>query len=356
MKLSELEKPIFIVSKKRAEKNIDKCIKKSKDTGTWLRPHFKTHQSAEISELFKSKGINKIAVSNMDMANYFIKEGFKDICLAIPLNPNLTDQINKIGNDIEITVFVESTDLIKHLIKKIRRSISIMIKTDTGYGRTGIKHNNTEAFEKIIQLISTDKRIKFKGFAVHNGHSYQSKSEEEVKMIHNDSRDKLSALKKRFSEYNPLISMGDTPSVCISDDFNDVDEIRPGNFVYFDLMQYHIGSCNYEDIACIVAAPVIATHYERNEIVVHAGAVHMSKESLETGDNNHFGEIVKYNENIFFETENYKSYLKRLSQEHGIISISQSYKNKLKAGDIVFIIPVHSCLTANLMKNDTVFI
>jgi D-serine deaminase-like pyridoxal phosphate-dependent protein len=40
-----------------------------------------------------------------------------------------------------------------------------------------------------------------------------------------------------------------------------------------------------------------------------------------------------------------------LSQEHGIVSIPDTdVFDKLKVGDMVAVIPVHSCLTANLMK------
>ena len=129
MKLSELEKPILIVSKKRAGKNIDNFIKKSIETKTSFRPHFKTHQSAEIADLFKQKGVEKIAVSNMDMANFFINQGFKDICLAIPLNPNLSNQINKIPKEIKFTIFAEAVELIKHLEVNLKRPVDFMIKT-----------------------------------------------------------------------------------------------------------------------------------------------------------------------------------------------------------------------------------
>jgi len=39
-----------------------------------------------------------------------------------------------------------------------------------------------------------------------------------------------------------------------------------------------------------------------------------------------------------------------LSQEHGIIHAGRQLMNRTKIGDLIGIIPVHSCLTANLMK------
>jgi len=42
-------------------------------------------------------------------------------------------------------------------------------------------------------------------------------------------------------------------------------------------------------------------------------------------------------------------YVARLSQEHGIIKIPAAELEKFKPGDIIGILPVHSCLTANLL-------
>jgi D-serine deaminase-like pyridoxal phosphate-dependent protein len=43
------------------------------------------------------------------------------------------------------------------------------------------------------------------------------------------------------------------------------------------------------------------------------------------------------------------NYLSKLSQEHGILKVAQSQFNNFNLGDLVEIIPIHSCLTANLM-------
>ena len=43
-------------------------------------------------------------------------------------------------------------------------------------------------------------------------------------------------------------------------------------------------------------------------------------------------------------------FVKALSQEHGIIKLSDQEINKFNPGDLIGILPVHSCLTADLMK------
>ncbi len=45
------------------------------------------------------------------------------------------------------------------------------------------------------------------------------------------------------------------------------------------------------------------------------------------------------------------TYVHSLSQEHGILKVTQRDFDLFHVGDLVEIIPVHSCLTANLAKN-----
>ena len=52
------------------------------------------------------------------------------------------------------------------------------------------------------------------------------------------------------------------------------------------------------------------------------------------------------NENLFLNDNNYVS---GLSQEHGIIKVEPANLNLFKIGQLINIIPVHSCLTADTM-------
>lgn len=41
--------------------------------------------------------------------------------------------------------------------------------------------------------------------------------------------------------------------------------------------------------------------------------------------------------------------LKSVSQEHGIVSCTPEYLQEVKVGDLIPVIPIHSCLTADVM-------
>jgi D-serine deaminase-like pyridoxal phosphate-dependent protein len=130
------------------------------------------------------------------------------------------------------------------------------------------------------------------------------------------------------------------------------DEIRPGNFVFYDVMQYHIGSCLLDDIAVAVSCPVVSVYRDRNEIIIYGGAVHLSKEFIEA-DNGFklFGYVVKFTKNGW-SSPLPGTYVSSLSQEHGTVKMPEKFISKFKPGDVLGILPVHSCLTANLLRQN----
>jgi D-serine deaminase-like pyridoxal phosphate-dependent protein len=131
----------------------------------------------------------------------------------------------------------------------------------------------------------------------------------------------------------------------------EVDEIRPGNFVFYDIMQLYIGSCEESQIATAVICPVVAKHPERNELVIHGGAVHLSKEFLTDHQGvKRYGAVAEWDGYRWGSLQE-DSHVSSLSQEHGIIKGEPEFIERVNVGTLLAILPVHSCLTMNLMRN-----
>ena len=315
-----------------------------------FRPHFKTHQSDEIGEWIRQAGVSKITVSSVSMAIYFAAHGWDDILIAFPVNILEIDEINQLAQKSTLHLTVESIESVLFLKENLTSEIGVYIKIDTGYHRTGILSNNTAQIDEILSIIKTSKNLNFTGFLTHSGNTYNAKSKQDIIDIHESSIRQLNELKLRYVSDFPemIISIGDTPSCCVADDFGEADEIRPGNFVFYDVMQLYLGSCTIEDIAAVVACPVVAKHPKRLEIVFYGGAVHLSKESVNDKEGREvFGLPVKIGKAGWSEPL-VGSFVSRLSQEHGILQTSREVFDLIQIGDIIGILPVHSCLSANL--------
>ena len=346
-----LSRPTLLIDKQKCLRNIEQMAQKAKDNRLHFRPHFKTHQSAEVGEWFRKSGVDSIAVSSVEMAEYFANAGWQDITIAFSLNVHELPAIDKLAENRAINILIENTDVFPFIEKKLRNDVGFFIKIDAGYHRTGASFNNTKLIDSILNESQSISQLKFKGFVIHAGNTYNAKSTKEILDIHAETLLAVDHLKQIFCSKYPemIVSIGDTPSCSLSDNFEGVDELRPGNFVYYDAMQYYLGSCKLDDIAVCVACPVVAIHHDRNEIVIHGGAVHLSKESIEVDGKKIFGIPVRLTD-TGWEPLHQDHFVKSLSQEHGIIKFEGAEIEEIAIGNWVGILPIHSCLTANLLS------
>jgi D-serine deaminase-like pyridoxal phosphate-dependent protein len=351
-------RPTLILDKQKCLKNIEMMVSKARKHNLKFRPHFKTHQSAEIGNWFKGFRVNCITVSSVKMAAYFADNGWNDITIAFPLNILEMEEINKLTSKLNLNVIIISMESLTFLAEHSKNKIGVYVKIDTGTHRTGILPENKTLISSLVFEIKKHPNIIFKGFLAHTGHTYQAKNKSEIEIIHKAANNKLVELRDFYkNDFEKIeISIGDTPSCSLMDDFNGIDEIRPGNFVFYDVMQYYLGSCSFDQIAIALASPVVAKHPERNEIIVYGGAVHLSKDCIEIDGVKSFGLTVMFEENRWSEPIK-GVYVKSLSQEHGIIKVdhNQDFFDKINIGDVVGILPIHSCLTADLMKEYLTF-
>ncbi|MBM3437286.1 MAG: alanine racemase, partial [Bacteroidetes bacterium] len=161
---NRITKPTLIIDENICRRNIREMAMKCRQSGAVFRPHFKTHQSADIGEWFREEGIDRITVSSVQMAEYFARCGWKDILIAFPVNIPEIAGINKLAATIELHLLVESTEVVRYLIKNLNHSAGIYIKIDTGHHRTGILPDDLKTISEITSLIDKAPNLKFTGF------------------------------------------------------------------------------------------------------------------------------------------------------------------------------------------------
>ncbi len=347
----DLKRPTLIIDKQKCLSNIRQMADKASRNDLIFRPHFKTHQSKVIGKWFNQFGVEKITVSSLTMAKYFADAGWKDITIAFPFNQLEIAEINELAAEIELNILLIHTSSAAFLQKHLKQQIGIFIEIDCGYHRSGIPAENIDEIDDLIKAVSNVEKLNFKGFLTHSGHTYHTRSIKQIIAVHEVTKFKMNLLKKRFISQFPnlIISVGDTPSCSLAEDFSGIDEIRPGNFVFYDVMQFKLGVCDPRQIAVAVACPVVAKNKQKNEVIIYGGAVHLAKEFTIDNRNRIYGLVVEL-QNSGWSQPIAQCYVSSLSQEHGIIKVSPDKFEQFKIGDVLGILPVHSCLTANLMR------
>ena len=351
--------PTLLVDLQKCKANIAKMVQKAQKSKVIFRPHFKTHQSKEVGELFREFGVTKITVSSVEMAKFFAQHGWHDITIAFPVNVLELAKINILAKNIQLNLLVESVEVAEILGKKLKHQVGIFIKIDTGYGRTGIIFQKTNEIDELMQKITFYSHLNFKGFLAHAGHSYKIRNDKNaIQSIYDECKNALQFLKQKYIATYPqiIVSAGDTPTCSIVEKMEGLDEIRPGNFVYYDLTQWQIGSCSLDEIAVAVACPVVAKHADRHEIIVYGGGVHLSKDRLQLPNGQTIWGYATQMKNGSWTAINRNIFVKSLSQEHGIIRVNAAFFEEIKIGDIVAILPIHSCMAVNLLKNNAFYI
>lgn len=355
--LAALKRPTLVINETICRRNIARMVDMAAGKDLLLRPHFKTHNSVVVGKWFRESGISAITVSSITMTTLFAEDDWNDITIAFPLNLRELEDINLLAERINLNLLIESETSINKLVEEMEFPVGFFIKVDTGYHRTGLAPDNYRLINSILKESEHNPLLSFKGFLTHAGHTYKARGKKEILEIHHRSIKIMEGLKLKYSENYPglIISTGDTPSCSVADNFTGVDELRPGNFVYYDLMQERIGSCDYKDIGVAVACPVVAKHDDRQEIVIYGGTVHLSKEQLLDDEGKViYGRIAEPADRGWTDPID-NVWVTALSQEHGIISsCNPEFFRRTNIGDILMILPVHSCLAANLLEDQII--
>lgn len=342
----------LLLDEDKCRANIHAMAQRAKNAGVMFRPHFKTHQSASVGKWFRDEGVDCITVSSVDMAAYFADHGWDDITIAFPVNIRELTKIKKLSSRIRLNLLVEDAETVKHLDASGIET-DLFIKIDVGAGRTGIAVESTDEIISLAQTISLTKGLILRGLLTHAGHTYRAVGAAGIQEIADKSAKEMKFLRSAIGDDSLMLSWGDTPSCSLMPHNPGFDEWRPGNFVFYDVMQYHIGSCSLDKIAVAMACPVVAVHQSRSQIVISGGAIHFSKESIRA-DNSFqlFGYVVEFTDSGWGNPVA-GAWLDSVSQEHGVVTLPEEMCRRLKPGSLIGILPVHSCLSVAAMKELT---
>ena len=341
-----IHQPTLILNEDRTRRNIRGMAAKARANGVRLRPHFKTHQSAAIGEWFRDEGVDAITVSSLSMAAYFAAHGWEDITVAFPFNLREIEKVWELSSKAHLELLVESTEAVDFLDKQYPRELDLWIKIDAGGNRTGIPALDIAGIIHLASRIQASDHLNFKGILSHFGQTYSATSRGEAARLYSEGVARMHSVRAALQKAGyrkTLISVGDTPGCCACEDLSGVDEIRPGNFVFFDATQVRIGSCLEEDIAVAVACPIVAIHPGRLEVILYGGAVQLSKESMLDNGTASYGDVAFPSSDGWTERIP-GAYVRSLSQEHGIVHIPKAALERVRVGDILMVLPVHSCL------------
>ncbi len=351
MQLETLKTPSLVLDAGRVRRNAARMSARATQLGVSLRPHVKTHKCVEVARL-QTEGLPRAAltVSTLAEARAFAAAGFPDITYAVPVEPGKFAEAIEISRACErFNLLTDDPDVPPLLDDAARRAgatVNLFLKVDCGYHRCGVEPDSAEAFE-IPRRIHDAPNLRFAGILTHAGHSYHARAAEELTALARHERDSMVELAARLRAEGlgvPVVSVGSTPTATHYDDLAGVDEMRPGNYIFFDAFQATLGSCAFEDCALTVLASVVHRDRARRRVVIDAGAVALSKDRGPV----EFDASCGYGRVLDLEGRDSGLRVGGLSQEHGQVFAGDDDAafERLGVGARVRVLANHSCLTA----------
>jgi D-serine deaminase-like pyridoxal phosphate-dependent protein len=351
--LSSLRTPCVLVDLDRVDRNIDRMQAAATARGLRLRPHAKTHKSIDLARQQVARGAVGICCAKLGEAEVFAAAGIADIRLPYPLNPVNADRVIALAHQTRLSFIADDLEVARawsHALAPLGADagVDLLVKVDVGFHRCGIDPDRPDAADLIARIAELP-HLRFRGLLSHAGHAYGAASDSEIAAIAAAEARLLLDLAARTRTLGVVvdeISVGATPSARFSLQQEGITEIRPGNYIYYDRTQVGLGAANWNDCALTVLARVVSTPPD-DRVILDSGSKTLTND-LARG----FGGVPGYGavlDDLHATAPDTSLVVERLSEEHANVRVVDGTGRRLRTGDLVRVVPNHSCVVSNLV-------
>ena len=346
MNFKELDTPTLLIDKEVMMKNIKTMQEYADRNKVALRPHTKTHKMPYLAKIQEEYGCQGITVAKVGEAEVMAENGLKDIFIANEIvGEEKFKRIIELSKKVKISFGLDSIEqakLIEETFAKYDATAVVLIEIEVGENRSGIIEEKD--FIDLLTFLKDCPHIYLKGIFSHDGNSYNAPSTEEgekrstvsqVRTLH------FADLAKEQGFKLETVSIGSTPSLMNQYPILEgVTELRPGTYILMDASQCHcVGDLS--TAAATVLTTVISRPTEER-VITDVGAKGITAQTRRVGvcATEGLGTIYEYPD----------VHITDVYDEHAII-YNKKFRDTVRVGDKVRIIPVHICPVVNLHEN-----
>lgn len=338
----QLETPCLVVDTKQAWRNIVAMQQAADAAGCALRPHIKTHKMGLFARMQVAAGAKGISCAKVSEAEVMADEGLDDIFIAYPMVGafRIRRALALAARVKRLILAVDSLECAQALSAAAQAAgttLEVRLELDTGAGRTGIPRKEATGLALAVKALPG---LSLTGIYTFKSLVYQGKvtadnrlaAQEEGEMMQEAATDM-----RRAGVDIQDVSAGSSPTGILVAQTGCVTEIRPGTYIFKDVMLEAEKVAAPEELAVRFAATVVSVN--------HAGY------AVIDGGSKTFPTDVPL--------ENYPGYavveglphlrLTRMNEEHGIL-VSDNGPTGLKVGQVISLLPIHVCTAINMQN------
>jgi D-serine deaminase-like pyridoxal phosphate-dependent protein len=296
-----------------------------------------------LAKLQEELGAQGITVAKVGEAEVMAAFGLQDIFIANEVvGAQKLQRIRKLAKNINISFGLDSlpqAQMIETAFAGADKPAQVVIEIEVGEERSGIIEEAD--FLDLLNYLKTCKNIHLKGVFSHDGNSYGAEDVRACREIHLTAQKRtlsFAQLAKNAGMELETVSVGSTPSMM--HDFpilEGVTEIRPGTYIFMDAGQAKAYGSLERNAATILTTVISRPTAERVITDVGAKGITAQKNSGGFCATRGLGLIKGWPEAEIFN----------VYDEHAII-YNKKFRDAVKVGDKIEIIPNHICPVVNL--------
>ena len=171
--MARLDTPALVLDLDALSANIAKMASFARDNNVSLRPHAKTHKSAEISRLQLEHGAVGICCAKLEEAEILAKQGIAPLLLTSPVRGSAKHQrlLQLFKNHLNTMMVIDDSDHaveVGELFENHGQIANVLIDCDIGTHRFGVP--DVQAALQVAKRIDQSSALRFRGIQGYAGH------------------------------------------------------------------------------------------------------------------------------------------------------------------------------------------
>jgi D-serine deaminase-like pyridoxal phosphate-dependent protein len=233
-----LNTPVLVIDLDVLERNLHKMAELARAQGVKLRPHAKTHKSAEIAIRQIGHGAVGVCCAKLGEAEALAADGVSSLLLTSPVvtMPGLM-RLAALNTQLkELIVVVDHPDNARLLAKAVYPStLHVLIDVDPGIRRTGVV--TPEAAVQLYEVISQLPQLRYRGLQYYCGLQQHVASFAERRAAILERTEYLQSVIAQLEARGgkpEIVSGGGTGTCHIDAELSVINEWQVGSYVFMD--------------------------------------------------------------------------------------------------------------------------
>jgi D-serine deaminase-like pyridoxal phosphate-dependent protein len=265
-----LATPAIVIDAEVLRRNLRRMADYTRDRGLKLRPHTKTHKSADIARLQARAGAVGVCCAKISEAEVMAAGGLGSILVTSPIvaEPAIERLVALAANSSELIAVVDSPSSVDQIAAAAERAgarVALLVDVDVGTNRTGV--TRAESAVSLAARIAGYESLVYAGLQAYAGHVMHLERFEGRRDASLDALARLAVIRDAVAATGlapKIVSGGGTGTFDIDPAARILTELQAGSYVFMDReyeeIEHRGGSPPFERSLFVHTTVISANH------------------------------------------------------------------------------------------------